>query len=328
MQAGVSAGFDQWRFTPLALPDLDLADVTTSTTFLGREVAAPLLISCMTGGTPEATTVNQVLARVAQAQGIALGLGSGRALLEDPASLPTFDVRDLAPDVPLLANLGAVQLLRGVTPADCSRLVALLRADALVLHLNALQEALQEGGDVQFRGLLPAIAAVCGTIETPVVVKEVGWGIPPDDVRRLLDAGVVAVDVAGAGGTSWSEVERHRSAGRTSRAAAAFRGWGLPTAEAVRRARLAAPRGALIASGGIRDGMDAAKAIALGADMVGIAGPFLHAAAAGEEAAADYAVTVVDVLRLVMFCTGASTVSDLRMTSRLEAVSTEGSAPG
>jgi isopentenyl-diphosphate delta-isomerase len=247
--SGTTSGFERWRFTPLALPDLDLDEVDTSTVFLGHKLAAPLLVSCMTGGTMEATAVNRVLAAVAGAQGIAIGLGSGRALLEDATLISSFDVRDLAPGVPLLANLGAVQLLRGVTAADCARLVEMLRADALVLHLNALQEALQEGGDVQFRGLLASIEALCGTLEKPVVVKEVGWGIPPDDARRLFDAGVAAVDVAGAGGTSWSEVERHRASGRAARAALAFRDWGLPTAEAVRRARNAVPAGVLVASG-------------------------------------------------------------------------------
>jgi isopentenyl-diphosphate Delta-isomerase len=304
VQSGVNAGFDRWRFLPQALPELDLAGVDTVTSFLGYQLRAPFLISCMTGGTPEATGVNQVLARVAQQHGVALGLGSGRALLEDPGALSSFDVRDMVPAVPLLANLGAVQLLRGVSPADCARLVDLLRADALVLHLNALQEALQDGGDVNFTGLLAGIERLCARLGVPVVVKEVGWGIPPDDVRRLFGAGVVAVDVAGAGGTSWSEVERHRAGAAMARTAGAFRDWGLPTAEAVRRARDASPGGTIIASGGIRGGIDAAKAIVFGADLVGLAGPFLRAAAAGEAQAMNLATEIVDVLRVTMFCTG------------------------
>lgn len=320
VQSGVSTGFEQWRFVPLSMPDLDLSVVDTSTRFLGRRLSAPFLISCMTGGTPQASTVNQRLARAAETAGIALGLGSGRALLEDPASLPSFEVRDLAPSVPLLANLGAVQLLRGVTPGDCAHLVDLLRADALVLHLNALQEALQEGGDVDFSGLLAAIETLCGALAVPVLVKEVGWGIPPDDVERLFGAGVAAVDVAGAGGTSWSEVERHRAKGRLATTAAAFREWGLPTADAVRRARAVSPEGTIIASGGIRDGLEAAKAIGLGADIAGVAGPFLRAAAAGEDAASELAGELVEVLRVAMFCTGSATVADLRGTTRLEHV--------
>ena len=164
----------------------------------------------MTGGTEQAQIINERLARVAQAHGLAMGLGSCRVLLEQPDVLPTFDVRELAPDVPLLANLGAVQLNLGVGIDECRHLLHALRADALVLHLNPLQEALQTAGNTGFSGLLARIAAVCAGLGAPVIVKEVGWGIADDLVTRLFEAGVAAVDVAGAGGTSWSEVERHR----------------------------------------------------------------------------------------------------------------------
>lgn len=321
VQSGLSAGFEEWRFRPRALPEIDLAAVSTEIDVFGRSLRAPVLMSCMTGGTPEAGEINRTLARVAQDQGLAIGLGSGRALLEDSDALSTFAVRDLAPDTAILANLGAVQLNLGATVDDCRRLVELLRADALVLHLNALQEALQDGGDVGFDGLLARIENLCARLDTPVVVKEVGWGIPADDVRRLVDAGVAAVDVAGAGGTSWSEVERRRAGSRLAAVAAGFRDWGIPTALAVREARAAAPEAVIIASGGIRDGMGAAKAIALGADMAGLAGPFLRAALVGEERLKSFAMEVVDVIRVVMFCTGCRRVSDLRGTPRLEPVS-------
>ena len=207
---GVETGFDDWRFVHRALPEIDLDDVELRTSLLGRPVGAPLLVSCMTGGTEQTRVINERLARVAQAHGLAMGLGSCRVLLERPDVLPTFDVRALAPDVPLLANLGAVQLNLGVGIEECRHLLRVLRADALVLHLNPLQEALQTAGNTAFAGLLARIAAVCAGLGAPVVVKEVGWGIADDLVRRLFDAGVAAVDVAGAGGTSWSEVERHR----------------------------------------------------------------------------------------------------------------------
>jgi isopentenyl-diphosphate Delta-isomerase len=320
VRSGLTTGFEDWRFVPRALPDLDLAEISTQTRLFGLEIGAPLLISCMTGGTPEATGINRSLAKVAQAQRLAIGLGSARVLLEEPGAIDSFYIRDLAPDAVILANLGAVQLNRGVDADECRRLLGLLGADALVLHLNALQEALQEGGDVAFAGLLPRIEALCAELEAPVVVKEVGWGIPPDDVRRLVDAGVAAVDVAGAGGTSWSEVERQRAGSHLANVAGAFRDWGIPTAEAVRLGRQAAPDATLIASGGVRQGMDAAKAIALGADLAGIAGPFLRAAAAGEERAAAFAAEVIDVVRLVMFCTGCAGVSELRGTPRIERV--------
>src|SRR5579872_1101330 len=280
LSKGVGNGFDEYRFEHCALPEIDLVSVDTTTKLFNRQLAGPILISCMTGGTETARPINRVLARVAQELGFAMGLGSGRALLEHPELIDTFDVRSMAPDVLLFANLGAVQLTKGYGAEHCRRLVSLLRADALVLHLNPLQEALQNEGDTNFSGLLSKIGDMCAQLEVPVVVKEVGWGLAPDVVRALLDSGVAAVDVAGAGGTSWSEVERHRTAEAWRKgAAAAFAGWGIPTAVSLREARRVAPEALIFASGGLRDGIDAAKAIALGADLVGMAGPFLRAAA-------------------------------------------------
>ena len=312
------AAFDRYRLLPLSLPEIDLANVSTGTTFLGRSLKAPLLISCMTGGVGEAGEINRRLAEVAEVNGLALGLGSARVLLESPQVLPTFAVRHLAPSVPLLANLGATHLLKGTGVDDCRRLIDLLEADALVLHLNALQEALQPDGTPRFNGLLAKIEELCRRLGHPVIVKEVGWGIPPDDVVRLQSAGVYAVDLAGSGGTSWSEVERHRLPSAQARVAAAFRGWGIPTAEALRRARDSAPEATLIASGGVRDGMDVTIAIALGADLVGVAGPFLRAAAQGLEHATALARELGEVLRVAMFCVGARSLTELKGTARLE----------
>jgi isopentenyl-diphosphate delta-isomerase len=315
---GVRSGFEEYAFVHCALPEIDLDDVDTSTELFGRTLAAPILISCMTGGTSQARRVNRTLARVAQDQRLAMGLGSGRALLEHPDLVDTFDVRVLAPDVLLFANLGAVQLNKGYGVDDCRRLVSMLRADALVLHVNALQEALQPEGDTCFGGLLAKIEAVCRRLDVPVVVKEVGWGISADITRALFDVGVKAVDVAGAGGTSWSEVERHRIAEPwRARVAGAFAGWGIPTAECLREARRLAPDGHIFASGGIRDGLDIAKAIALGADLAGIAGPFLRAAANGRDAATVLAREITEVLRVAMFALGTPTLADLRFTPRL-----------
>ncbi len=314
---GVDAGFGAYRFMHCALPDLDLDEVTTATEVLGWSLNSPLFISCMTGGTDYAQRINMVLAETAAELGIALGLGSARVLLERPDALPTFAVRDIAPDVPLFANLGAVQLNLGVSTGDCARLVDMLGADALVLHLNALQEALQAEGDTCFAGLLDRIQAVAAALAVPVIVKEVGWGISADLVTALLDAGVAAVDVAGAGGTSWSEVERHRLGGPAARTAAAFAGWGIPTAVALTQARAAAPDAVILASGGVRSGLDVAIAAALGADLVGVAGPFLRAAASGTEACVDLGREWLDVLRIVMFCTGSRDLASLRGGGRL-----------
>jgi isopentenyl-diphosphate Delta-isomerase len=312
---GVATGFDAYQFVHRALPEMDLAEVDLSGNLFGRNLRAPLLISCMTGGTPEARRINERLARVAQQHGFAMGLGSARALVESPESLDSFDVRALAPDVALLANLGAVQLNKGYGIAECRRLVDLLGADALALHLNPLQEALQPEGDTCFRGLLAQIARLCDDAEFPIVVKEVGWGIAAADVRALFDAGVAAVDVAGAGGTSWSEVERYRIAEPwRARVAGAFAGWGIPTARALVEARGAAPTGTLIASGGIRNGLEVAKALALGADLAGIAGPFLRAADESLDAAAELASELIETLRITMFCAGAQTPVGLRGT--------------
>ena len=315
---GVTTGFDEWRLGHRALPEIDLDDVDLSTRFLERRLGAPLLISCMTGGTERAHVINVRLAGIAQERRLAMGLGSCRVLLEQPEVLPTFDMRDIAPDVPLLANLGAVQLNCGVGVAECRRLLDMLRADALVLHLNPLQEALQPEGDTCFAGLLDRIASVCAGLNAPVIVKEVGWGIAPDLVAALVRAGVAAVDVAGAGGTSWSEVERHRIADPVrARVAASFAGWGLPTAEAVREARSAAPSATIIASGGVRDGIDVTKALALGADMAACAGPLLRAAASGERTLAEAVEVLIEELRLAMFCTGAAGVVELRTSGRI-----------
>ena len=315
---GVTSGFEDYRFVPRALPEIDLDEVSLETDLFGYRLQAPILISCMTGGTAEAEKINRTLAQVAQERRFALGLGSARVLLEHPEVFSSFNVRPDAPDVPLLANIGAVQLNRGVTADDCRRLVDLLGADALVLHLNALQEALQPEGDTTFGGLLRKIEILCHALGAPVIAKEVGWGIPPDAVGQLLEAGVAAVDVAGAGGTSWSEVERHRLGSETrQRVAAAFAGWGLPTAEAVREAHQAHPDALIFASGGIKSGMDASKAIALGAHVAGIAGPFLRAAAAGVDAGLNLAEEHVEVLRTVMFGIGAASLAELRDTPRL-----------
>jgi isopentenyl-diphosphate delta-isomerase len=316
---GITSGFEEYYFLGRALPELDLGDVDPATELFGRKLGAPLLISCMVGGTDQAGRLNRALAEAAQELRLAMGVGSGRVLLEDPSVLRTFDIRAAAPDVLLCANLGAVQLNKGYGVDDCRRLIDLLGADALTLHLNAVQEAVQPEGDVCFAGLLDKIGDLCRRLEVPVIAKEVGWGIAPDVVRALLDAGVAAVDVAGAGGTSWSEVERHRTAEAwRARVAAAFADWGIPTAECLRLARREAPDARIFASGGIRSGVDVAKAVALGADLVGVAGPFLRAAAEGPSAALDLAREFVETLRVAMFSLGARTLAELRHTPRLQ----------
>jgi isopentenyl-diphosphate Delta-isomerase len=247
-----------------------------------------------------------------------MGLGSLRAVLEAPHLADTFRVRHLAPGILLFANLGAVQLNTGVTVDDCRRAVDLVEADALILHLNPLQEALQAEGDTQWSGLLHKIAAVCRGLQVPVVAKEVGWGISGDVARRLVDAGVAAIDVAGAGGTSWSQVEMYRApTERRRRLCARFAHWGIPTAQALVEVRQALPAVPLIASGGLRTGLDLAKVLALGAGLGGLAGPFLKAANASPQAVADLAGEVADELRIILFCLGLPGIAGLKGTPAL-----------
>ncbi len=312
----VTTGFEKYRFEHLALPEIDLDEVSTDTSLFGRAMRAPVLISCMTGGTAQAERINVVLANAAQEHGLAMGLGSGRVLLEKPNS-PGFDVRRHAPDIPLLANLGAPQLLARDGVDACRRVLDLTGADAMVVHLNPLQEAIQPEGQPRFKGLLRQVERLCARLGAPVVVKEVGFGLASDVVATLFDAGVSAVDVAGAGGTSWSEVERHRLTGTQARVAGEFAGWGIPTAQALTAARAAAGNRLVFASGGIRNGMDVAIAIALGADMAGLAGPFLRVADDGPGATSDLAAELVRVLRVVMFCVGAPNLAAFRAAPRL-----------
>jgi isopentenyl-diphosphate delta-isomerase len=309
----LDAGWHGVRLRHEALPEIALEDVDTRTTFLGRSLQAPLLISSMTGGTQRAREVNRRLAVAAQRAGFAFGLGSGRAMLEDPTLTPTYAVRDVAPDVFVIANLGAVQLNYGLGVRDAQRLLEATEADALYLHLNPLQEAIQYRGDTNFRGLLPKIAAVCKGLDVPVLVKSVGSGISAATARRLIEAGVAAIDVAGAGGTSWALVEGRRSEDVSrERIAEAFADWGTSTALGVAEIRAALPDIPLIASGGVRTGVDCAKALALGADVCGLALPFLQAATESQEATDALASELVATLRIAMFATGSQTVGALR----------------
>jgi isopentenyl-diphosphate delta-isomerase len=309
----VSTGFERYRLTHCALPDFDLADVDTSTVLLGKQLAAPFFVSSMTGGTPEARAINLHLAEAAQSAGIGMGVGSQRAAIEEPALADTYRVRHLAPDILLLANMGAIQLNYGYGPDTCRRAVEMIEADALILHLNPLQEALQPEGDTRFAGLLSRIEVVCRALDVPVIVKEVGWGISQQVARLLAKVGVAAIDVAGAGGISWSQVEMHRcTTDHQRRVAEAFADWGIPTAESLLMVQQGAPDMPVIASGGIRDGIQMAKALTLGAAACGVAGTFLHAASESTEAVTDLIAVLVEQLRIAMFSAGAPNIPALR----------------
>lgn len=315
------AGFDKYRFEHEALPELDWKEVDTSASWFGRRLKAPLLVSSMTGGTDEAGRINRYLAEAAQQRGWAIGLGSMRAAWEKPELADSFQIRREAPDVPIIANVGAVQLNYGLDADACRRLVEMAEADALVLHLNALQEVFQPEGDTNFRHLLRLIEEVCRRSGVPVGVKEVGWGISPATAARLADAGAAFIDCAGAGGTSWSQVEKYRARSPLHAAAAeAFADWGIPTAQCVQSIRLQLPHMTLIASGGLNTGVDAAKAIALGADLAGF-GRVLLPQAAGRDSAKAVAMQMERIefeLRTAMFASGAGTLRELAAGDKLK----------
>jgi len=298
------SGLDDVRLRHRALPGRDLAEVDLATDLLGARLAAPLFVSAMTGGTAESEAINRRLARAATDHGIALVLGSGRALLRDPALLHTY--RSSARPPLLLANLGVAQL---ADPDAAARLVELLGADGLSIHLNPIQEAVQPEGQPEFACAIERIAAAVGELAPlPVVVKEVGFGMDGADVAALRDAGVTAIDVAGAGGTNWALVEGRRNP-EAGAVAEAFAGWGVSTLDALRTAREVAPTLPIIASGGLRDGVDAARCLALGASAAGLARRLLMAAQA--DRAGEEVATLVQQLRIATWAAGAARTAEL-----------------
>lgn len=312
-------GLERYRFTHCCLPELDRHQIDLTTMFLSKQLSAPLLISSMTGGTEQAKIINQRLAQVAQHYKIAMGVGSQRVAVEKPQVASTFAVRSHAPDILLFANLGAVQLNYNYGLDQCLRVVDLLEADALILHLNPLQECIQTKGDTNFRGLLDKICVLCTKLPVPVIAKEVGNGISAAMAHKLIEAGVKAIDVAGAGGTSWAKVESERAETPLQRRLGiTFADWGLPTAECITSIRSAAPAVPLIASGGLRHGLDVAKALALGADIGGMALPFLQAAAQSEAALDSLVEVLIAEMTTVLLCTGNATIEQLKSSQALQ----------
>ncbi len=310
---GVTTGLEDYCLVHQALPEMSFSEIDLSMSLWGKTLRAPLFVSAMTGGTESARFINRNLARAAQMVGLAMSVGSQRAALDNGRLASTYQVRDVAPDVFLFANLGAVQLNYGYGLDECRRAVEMIQADGLILHLNPLQECLQADGNTDFRGLLAKIEEICQKLSYPVMVKEVGWGISETVARQLAEIGVQAIDVAGAGGTSWSKVEKYRAPTETMfRIAENFATWGIPTTQAIQMARRGAPTITLIASGGIRTGVDAAKAIALGADAVALATPLLKLATVSTEAVVECLTEIAQELRIAMFCSGARNLQELK----------------
>ncbi len=313
IRSALTTGLEKYHFIHEALPELNLDDIDTGLTLFGKQLDAPILISSMTGGTLQAGTINRRLAEAAQSTRTAMGVGSQRAALEDKSQAKTFQVRKYASDILLFANIGAVQLNYGYGIDHCRRAVDMIQADALYLHLNPLQEAVQHGGDTNFKGLAKKIEGICKKLEVPVIAKEVGWGISERTAKLLSNCGVSAIDVAGAGGTSWSQVEMHRAPDEfTRQLAATFVGWGIPTAESIINTKRAVPGTLIFASGGLKDGLDIAKCIALGATLGGMAGQFLKAAAVSTEKAVEIMKLTKRQIEVAMFATSVGNIEQLR----------------
>lgn len=305
VRSALTTGLEKFQFVHEALPELDLQRVDASLNLFEKPLNAPILISSMTGGTADAETINLRLGEAAQEMKIAMGVGSQRTAIEHPEQARTFQVRRVAPDILLFANIGAVQLNYGYGIDQCRKAVDMIQADALILHLNPLQEAVQDAGDTDFEGLAKKMEEICKTIEVPVIAKEVGWGISERTAKRLAECGVRAIDVAGAGGTSWSQVEMHRAPDEfTRQLAATFVGWGIPTAQSILNVKKVAPEMMIFASGGLKDGLDIAKCIALGATLGGMAGPFLKAAANSTEQTVETMQLVKKQIEVTMFAAG------------------------
>ncbi|WP_080875432.1 type 2 isopentenyl-diphosphate Delta-isomerase [Oceanobacillus timonensis] len=313
-----STGLEGIHFLHNALPEIDFDAISLATSFLGKNLQAPFLVSSMTGGSELATTINQNLALAAEKKGWALAIGSTRAFLESDQHKDSFLIRRQAPTVPLIVNIGAVQLNYGYEAEECQRIIDKTEADSIVLHLNSLQEAVQDGGDLNFKDLLPKIEQVCKQVNAPVGVKEVGFGIDGEAAKRLYDAGISYIDVAGAGGTSWSQVEKLRSQDPLKKAAAeAFNNWGNPTKDCLVSVRSQLPEAPLVASGGMKTGVDAAKAITIGADVIGYARHLLQAATESEEAVIQTMEQLELELKMTMFGIGAVNLDELKNTKRV-----------
>ena len=305
-----ASGFDSITLVHRALPELDFDKVDTSITFLGKELSFPFMLSSMTGGTSKETvTINQNLAMAAQECKVALAVGSQRVMFEDKKAEESFRLREFAPDIPLIANLGAVQLNYGFGIEECRKAVKVLEADALFLHLNPLQEVIQKGGDRNFEYLADKIKSIRAKLEVPLMIKETGCGLSQADYRLLINCGIRYIDVAGRGGTSWSRIE-HLCNKDDSNLGLAFQDWGLSTVETLEEAKPFRNQLFLIAGGGIRSGIDLAKAMSLGASMGSAALPFLKAALESKNAVVKLIEEYREQFKVALFLTGHKNIKD------------------
>lgn len=309
----ITTGLEKIMFEHVALPEFSLDEVDLSTVFLGRSVAAPLLVSSMTGGPKRAELINENIAVACQVLRLPFAVGSQRVALEGEQSYGlNQQLRRLAPDVPILGNLGAAQLNDAGGVDLARRAVDMIEADALYIHLNPLQEAVQTGGDRNWAGVLGQIGKLVRGLPVPVAVKEVGFGLSGTVCRQLAEVGVTILDVAGAGGTNWAKVEAAREHDPArARMGRIFADWGIPTAQAIQAARAACPDHVIVGSGGISNGVEAAKALRLGANMIGVAAGILEAAIKSADDTEAYLKMLCDELRTTCFCTGSQDLQAL-----------------
>jgi isopentenyl-diphosphate delta-isomerase len=309
-----TTGFEDIQLVHRALPEVNKEKINLSTIFLGKNFNAPIIVGAMTGGTEQATQINSSIAQAVEKLGLGMGVGSQRAAIENQKLAQTYAIaRKMAPSAFLIANIGGVQLVHGYGLKEVKKVVEMIDADAVAVHLNALQEAVQPEGQTNFKGVLAKISEIAGALNTPVIVKETGAGISAEDAKALEDAGVKAIDVGGVGGTSFAAVEYYRTATRENLSGESFWDWGIPTAvsliETVQTVKLP-----VIASGGMRSGTDVAKALALNACLASISQPILQAAVKGERETEDKLSCLIEELRNALFLVGAEKLSDLAKT--------------
>lgn len=308
-----TTGFEKYDLPYKALPESDLAHIETKTSFLSKPLEFPLLIGAMTGGAELSAKINKHLALAAEHLGVGLMLGSQRVMLENPQARASFDVRSYAPNSLLIGNLGVAQFKKSYDHRHILKAIESIGADALALHTNPLQEAMQQDGDKDFSGLVEIIHDLLPNVPYPVVLKEVGHGLSKDVIEAVKGAGFAAFDIAGAGGTSWAKVEEFVNYGQLRNPELAE--WGIPTAKVLQEARRIVPQIPLIASGGIRTGLDIAKALVMGANVVAIARPLLSAAIVSEQVVIETIQDLIWQTKVAMHCSGAKSLQDLKQLS-------------
>jgi isopentenyl-diphosphate delta-isomerase len=309
-----TAGFEDVQLVHRALPEVNKAKINLSTTFLGKKFSAPIIVGAMTGGTEQAIQINSSIAQAVENLGLGMGVGSQRAAIENQKLEETYAItRKMAPNAFLIANIGGVQLVHGYGLKEVKKVVEMIDADAVAVHLNALQEAVQPEGQTNFKGVLAKIAEVAGAIDTPVIVKETGAGISAEDAKALEDAGVKAIDVGGVGGTSFAAVEYHRTSAKENLCGEPFWDWGIPTVVSLIETGQTVEL-PVIASGGLRSGTDVAKALSLNASLASISQPILQTAIKSAKETEEKLSCLIEELRNALFLVGAEKITDLSKT--------------